>query len=563
MEATLSNTESIAGRLAPLDEKRGLVAPWWLWVFAAMLCACVGLLVYQIQTAWMETHSQIPDPATYTLSAIRVAEEVAREGRWVVAWQQVVHNPLNPLRLIPLVLLAPRALIHPLGHLCTTVPMLYVFIALLGATAFRRSGSAVYACCCMMTGCAVPGLYNGTWGLGPFWLDLPAGLLIAAAGLALLNSDGLRRLSWCALAALLISWAALSRYVAGVYGFFVCGPVIAAYFIGRLRSGESWKECSVPILLMGGMIAAFAGWFVVGHYSAVSTQYAIYGFGNKGMLGSFQFTISSLEKFLSPQFAALLVVPAVLNLVLAIRAGGNIGSLAIQWWFPAAVVAFLTISCEVGEAAHGTFYAVPLLVLAALLPAPSVYPSPWALRLLGPGVAVISLYLSFGVAHSTYERGIHPAPVAKAIKESELKLGRAIADQGARLVWVPYFDECDTIVTVETFAKFGVLLGRAPHESRFTVHESYWKGYHPDRSVAQVASEVFENATGDIDIAIVPQDPARALALADNDYSREVIRQMTDKVPADPNWKRIFEVESPRFGLLAGYRNQNRLRTPH
>lgn len=533
--------------------------PVGILLLAAMLAGLVGFTVFTIQSAWLETHSQVPDPASYSLRAAMLYERIATEGRLAVAWHQLVRNSLNPMRVVPLVLFAPQALAHPLGQLCTVIPMLFAFVSLFGLTVYRRCGSFGYACACMIAGCAVPGFYNGTWGLGPFWLDLPAGLLIAAAALALLNSNELRDLRWVSLFAVLISWAALSRYVAGVYAFCVCAPVLACYLWSRFRSGESWKTSLLPIGIIGAIVIGLAGYFVIGHYSAVSSLYAAYGFGNKGMWGSFLFTVTSVQTFMTTPYLVMLAVAAVLQIAMGVRSWNEVRLLAIQWWLPVAVVAFLSISCEVGEAKHGTLYAAPLLVIAALVPPGR--PIRWESAVppvASIGIAACSIYLSFGVAHSTYMRGIRPAAAAKAQRDAELAVGKAIIDQGRGLAWMPYYDENDEIVTLEAFHKYHVMIVRGSHRTRFSIHESYLTTDHPKQTPEEMAPAIYDFATADLDVAVVPANPASALAAANNPYSRELIQYFAAKLPADSDWQRAFEVSDPRFGMLVGYRNRTR-----
>src|SRR5262245_62023747 len=235
-------------------------------VAAALLTALLGIVTLGIERTYLWNFPNFYDPVEYSFHNARLHERLAREAPLSVAWQEWTRNPRNPLRTVPLILLAPDLLARPVGHMATTLPALFVFLLMLGITVWRRTGSMPYALAGMSVACAVPGLFDPTIGLAANWLDLPASLLMGAASLCLLSSNGARDVRWLVAFAALASMAALSRYVAAAFVLFQAGPILASYLVVRWRhERDVARALLVPVASIGLVIAVLCGPFLLSH----------------------------------------------------------------------------------------------------------------------------------------------------------------------------------------------------------------------------------------------------------------------------------------------------------
>lgn len=544
-------------------------------VMAILLTGILAAVVLSFQARWLESHSYFYDPATYQLQAARLSIEVQKVGRATPFWREVVHNPTNPLRTLPLIASAPDLLAHPVGHLATALPMLLVFVTLLGVTILHRTRSVPYALGAMFAAVCVPGLIQPKQGMGAYWLDLPAGFLVAAAALALMNSDGLRARRWVATFAVLVSCAALSRYVAGVYAFMACAPLIAYYCARRVWEKERFSvACLQPLALMALIVAVLAGPFVMGHFREITSNYAEFGYGHKSAAGSLQFTIRSILEFMSlwgvrftpsqafdflssNRYMVLLLAVGSVNIIVATRSSAGLRENLLQWWLPVSVVAFLTASREVGEASYATLYAVPLLLIAALVPAAGARAANPALPVFMGLILTLGGVVSARKAMLMVELQIaKPYAADVAQKRCDVAMAGALQSlQPSSLKWETYFDEYSPLVNLESFYRFGTLPPAIGSDLKFHTHQSYWQTIFRGQTPGQVCETLYANAARELDLAVICEDVTRAASKADNPYTSAAARYFSQKVPSDGRWQREFEVQTPGFGTVVGYRN--------
>ncbi len=542
-------------------------ARWAVWLAALLLTGATGFALVWIESEWVRTRPFFFDPASYQILNIHLAGGVRDYGRWPVVWYELTHNAVNPLRTIPLVLCAPELLAHPLGHLGTSLPMLAIFLGLLGTLSLRRSGSLLMALAAMLGAVAVPHLYDPLRGLGAYWLDLPAGYLIGAGALALLLSEEGRKRWWLAAFAVLIAAAHLSRYVAGAYAFCACAPLLAWFSWKRLRAGEGWRAAVwQPLGLVGLIVMLTAGWFLLGEMKVNMSGYGDFGYGTRPMLGSLKFTLVSIGSFLEGQKYLGLLVFAALLLPMICGAGANENSggppwerLLLQWWLPISVVAFLTLTCLVGEAAHATLYAIPLLTIAAFVPTAPFRPKFSRLGFVfALGLAAAASMIASTAAKQAYQMAARPTPTEREEKASDAALADAISREGDHLMWVTYYDEQTQLLNLECFYRAGRLMQPATGDVRFNVHESYWRAIFPGMSPEEVSHRLLANARQKVDLAVVCADPALVEAVSDNPFSAQAARYFSEQLADSPEWQRVFALPVPRFGTVIGYRNSLR-----
>ena len=159
-------------------------------------------------------------------------------------------------------------------------------------------------------------------------------------------------------------------------------------------------------------------------------------------------------------------------------------------------------------------------------------------------------------AMRSYERATHPTPEVRAQKAFDIALARALALEGGSLTWIGYFQEYAWIPTMEAFYNHGAFPLPAGG-GFFEDHEALWRGHYPGLSPLEVSDQVYAATNRWVDIAVVLDDPSRIEnnGYTDNDFSRTVAHRMSERIRIDADWRRVFAVESPRYGTLVGYRN--------
>ena len=70
----------------------------------------------------------------------------------------------------------------------------------------------------------------------------------------------------------------------------------------------------------------------------------------------------------------------------------------------------------------------------------------------------------------------------------------------------------------------------------------------------QVALEIYTQIARWVDVVVVFDDPAQAQGRFVTPYAETVARTMAEKVRGSGQWTKVFTVDNPVHGNLAGYR---------
>ncbi len=536
--------------------------------WALFLTAVMGAITIHIERTYFEHYSYFFDPISYSFYNARLYTRLADENRLSLVLQEWLNNPRHPLRTIATLLFAPRLLASPIGHMATALPMLFIFLSLLGRTIYVRCQHALYAAACMLLFCAIPVMFYPVLGLGAFWADLPASFLVAGAALCLLNSSEARNLKWLVGFAVLASLAALSRYVAAAYVFVACAPVLLLYLVQRARQeGSVIRNVLTPVAVIAVCIGVLAGYFLIAHYNFNIHYYTVFEYTHgQNIFASLASVMRSMLLFFGAQGLVVLAALALVNGFLFWKfTTRNWGDLLVSLWLAVAEIFLLVVGIREAGADHVAIYAVPLIAFAVASPASFMYATTDQETLLRRWLTMLACALIFiGVlgagraAWVNYQYAKHPSRDFQEQKAFDVVLGEAIHREGGALVWIAYFQEYAWIPSMETFYRHGELPLPAGG-GFFEDHESMWKGRFPGLSPAEVSERVYANTCQWVDVAVVFDDPAQADANSymDNPYSRAVAKNVAEQVRTNPQWTRAFVVESTRYGTLVGYRNRD------
>ena len=540
---------------------------------ALLVTTAIGFIVLLIQEQYFQNHPLPFDHVAYVLRYATLYTQTVSEPAWSVAWREWGGHIRGPGLFAPLVLFAPELLSHRFGYLVLFLPIFFFFLLLLGWFVYRRTKSTPYAILCIVFFSAFPGLYLPAFGLGAFWLDLPVSYLVASAGICLLLSEMGRNLRWLAAFAIFSGFAIVSRFVSVFYLVGMLGPIFLYYLVRMGISDKSANPSLRAFTLVGAIVALIAAYPALKLMPSLVEWHLSVGAVHHGLEATFYEFVIKLGRYTDGWG-----LPVVLGGVLLI----NLMFLG-DWkrWKEQGGLLWLGISFPllllfvIQSAAHEqvALYAVPTAFLLCVTPLPWRRNLDWRLsRMILTKMILASFVIFIGITIGAYKTWIStekelfsPHPYFPEAKKLSLELGKAIGDQGDRIVWNGYFGQFAGQVSMESFYATGNLPLFAGEDEFFhdKIHPmDMWKYTFPDMTPRQVAEDVYKRTGKLVDVAVVYADPNnikpkyQSLELI-GEYTREVARYMAKTIAADPRWKKIFVLEDTIYGPLAGYRNLN------
>lgn len=526
-------------------------------VAALALTALGGWAAYRVDASYFKHHSFFFDPVSYQFRNARLSEQIRADGRWATALDEWLHNDRFPLRTIPLILLAPGLLAKPQGHMATLLPALAVFLALLGWIIWRRSGSLAYAIAGMALFASIPGFYDPRAGLGVYLLDLTAAFWCGAAIICLLQWDDGGRSGWLAAFAVFASFAALSRYVAAGYLLVMAGPVLAEILWRRRReAGRLFQAVVKPLLLTASLVAVLAGYYLLAHFRDTMDFYAAYGYNlDSGLASSARAAWRFFTSYLGCKLLLFLLALLLANLLCGKGGGRNWSRLAALCWMTLAHPLFLILVLGMASHAQAAVYTLCPMFLLVLAPWPERkrLTSKTIMAFAAAGILLVSAYQGLASVRANLAQAQTAAAMARRQKAMDQRLGKLLALQGDRLVWLALFDEYSWPPTMEAFFNHGKLPLPAGQDYFFSVHGSVWRGNFPGLSDQEICRQVSRNIHKYVDLVVVFHDPAQARRKLKNRTSAAVAQFMARTMQADPGWQRAFLLKDTPYGPLAGY----------
>ncbi len=541
---------------------RGLLSPSraaiLLLATSLLLTALGGWAAARVEAIYLKHHSFFFDPVSYQFRNARLSRQIAVDGRLATAWSEWLNNDRFPFRTVPLVLLAPKLLEEPLGYLATALPALAVFLALLGWFLWRRYGSPAYAAAGMVLFASIPGLYDPHAGLGVYLLDLPAALWVGAALICLLQWNGRSRLAWLAAFAGFASLAALSRYVAAGYLLVMAGPVLLGMLWRRWRErGDLFQSVIKPLALVAAILGILAGYYLVAHFKGTMEFYATYGYNlDSELYRSARATWRFFTSYLGYRYFVLLALIFLANVLCGKRDQPGNRWLAALAWMALAHPLFLILVLGMGSHAQAAVYTLCPLFLLVLAPYPERerLSSPRVMALAAVAIILFSAWQGVSSARANMRQARVTTTLARQHKSMDRRLGKLLARQGDRLVWLALFDEYSWPPTMEAFFNQRKLPLPAGQDYFFSVHGSVWRGNFPGLDRSSISRLVYRNIKRYVDLVLVFRDPSRARRELKNQTSAAVARFVAQTCRNDPGWKEVFRLEVTPYGPLVAYR---------
>ena len=524
------------------------------------LTATVGWITIKTQLLFLKNFPHFFDPVNYLYHNAVLSLRLAEENRFSLALSEWLANGRHPLRTVPLILFSPRLLTHPLGHLATSLPVFSIFLALLGLTIYSRTKNMIYAIGSISIFCALPGIYDLRYGLGAYWLDVTAALLMGSAVLCIINASEAKSIKWLLGFSIFASLTVLSRYSAAGYLAFTCLPIFIYCLLIRWQNEKNFfKGVLLPLGGMSLIIAVLAGYYLIAHLKENIRYYSFFGYGlrNGDIALAVKFMIPLVYSFFSRPLIILLTAAAIIHFVGFYRRGakGREG-LLVSLWLACAVILFQIAVLRVHSNKIQFIYAIIPLFVSLISPT-VIRQTAFSRRCLTwLGVLFMAASVLFGgrTVFRRYQQANFPSYEYQEQKKLDIALAEALAQERRGIVWNAYFDEYSEIPSMESFYRFKKLpLPAGPQF--FTIHRVYWERFYPGLTPEQVSRRVYENTQKWVHVAVVFEDPSSAEKQFDNGYSREVAKYVAETIARDPNWKKIFTLQSSRYGPLTAYRN--------
>lgn len=539
------------------------------WQFWAPLAVCTSITVWLlvassiVETKYLQNYGHFLDPAAYYYQNIECFRRLHQEGLLSALCTELTQNAKSPGRTIPYLLFGPQLLVHPLGHLATTAPALWLFLALLIHTVRARTKSLLFASAAATTFAAVPFLYDARWGLAAYWLDMASALSMGCSALCLINYTLNRKSSWLLACCALASITATFRYTAGYYmlAFLaVALPVALLPLLGQRKNRPELMH-SLAACLIGGLPGLT---FLVGfladnraHYNACG-----YAFG-ASLMQSFMWTFRAVQQLLSDPLIILLGSFTAISLgsaIAGISKDGGAKSISrgradaflqacLSVWLPLSIFSFVCLVVRAIDGYHPLFYFAPALVISAFCAFPPIR-SKFLNRSLSVSLIAAAIVSAGNAFASSLYLARHPYPFQVLHRQAEVAIIRAIVK--TRALNFVEFDEETLMPQVEAFLNYGHFCSFPP--KLFSVHKSYLQFFYPRQTPESAAQSAYRYLKQEVALVAVFDDAQRPLRTPcfDNEFSSTIAAAVSKLVATDPHWRLVQKVNSPK-GMLAIY----------
>lgn len=539
------------------------------WQFWAPLAVCTSITLWLlfassiVETKYLQHYGHFLDPAAYYYQNIECFRRFQQDGLLSALCSELTQNAKSPGRTIPYLLFCPQLLVHPLGHLATTGPVLWLFLALLMHTVRARTKSLLFATAAAATFAAIPFLYDARWGLAAYWLDTASALSMSCSALCLINYISDRKISWLLACCALASITATFRYTAGYYMLAFLAVALPVALLPLLRQRENRPKLihTAAACMIGGLPGlTFLFGFLAdnrAHYNACG-----YAFG-ASLTQSVMWTLRAAQQLLSDPLIILLGSFTVISLCSAfagMRKNGEAKSISrgrsdlclqacLSLWLPLSIFSFVCLVVRAIDGYHPLFYFGPALIVSAFCAFPLTR-SQFLNKSLSVSLIVAAVASAASAFASSLYLARHPYPYQVLHRQAEVAIVSAIVKTRA-LKFVEFDDET-LMPQVEAFLNYGHFCSFPP--KLFSVHKSYLQFFYPQQTPELAAQSAYRYLRQEVSLVAVFDDAHQPLRTPcfDNDYSATVASVVSNQVATDPHWQLVQKVNSPK-GMLAIY----------
>jgi hypothetical protein len=475
------------------------------------------------------------DSAASRMYAVKLSETRRTEGLGAALREVLAtRDSLEPtVRL----LVAPASLRSLRGHLVTCVPLLVLFLTLVAALVWERSGSPLLAVVATLLLPCFAFVHDPMFGFADYWRESSATWLLGSAVACWLWSDDLRRRGWGTACGVLLAALVMTRTVAGVYGAVVLAPLVARV-LPHVLGARADVVRRGRLLRMVAYAAAGAAVTALLVGAKLYTYYFVTGWS----YGTRQEVLAYLAaQVLDRAGLGLLVVAVVVAAARTLRPEGLPGRL----WVDAV---WLLVGIPLVVAASGGFYhstaalATPLCVLAgalALAASRGARPAV-ALALLVAAVAASAAQVALVRRQAT-----RAAEAFAPTRRFYQRLTRSLLRPDPSVRYGFLFDAVETIFVNTAFFDRGVW--PTGTVSYHTVMDSYYRQHFPGLDAPGAARRNLDAVNARVGTRAAafctPADVARNLPT--QPFAREAGSLASAALRDDPRWKALRRFDAP------------------
>jgi hypothetical protein len=450
------------------------------------------------------------------------------------------ENHRDPIRTLPLILLAPKLLSSPMGHLLTAVPMLFSFLFLIAVITYKRTHSLLFSI--LSAGLILPlnGIYSPVLGFGDYWLDLPASFAMGSAALSLLQYGIKFDRRWLMLFGCFFSITATARFSAAFYLLTFAGVVLLLYFVQQLKDAYRSKSSIAKSALLLALTTAPGLAFLLTNILGVSSYYSTYGYAfNSTVFQSLSWTWLAVRYYFGTAVIGSLLLIWIAGGFLALKEKRTRTYFLLNAWLPISQIVFLCLIVKAVDGVHPVLYLVPALLVVAS--AGIKFDGTRAKKIAC--IVLILIEVAFGVVN--FQTNMHlaksPPPDAIVNKISDRQIAKCIVDN--KIKSFAQFDVETLNPVLEAFFASDWCCHEQPF---FSIHESYLKGANPGLSPVQVAELIYRKTMSEAQMIAIHHDAAniKLSTAINNEYSRTLAAYMTQHVPNNNHWTFVRAVNT-------------------
>lgn len=500
------------------------------------------------------------DSASYRMQAVRLHETLKSKGMAHALRQslQAKDSVDMTLRLI----LAPRFLLHPYGHLVVLLPFMSVFILLAGWYVFTRTNSLLLSIATFALLFAFPFIYDPYMGIADYWKDNLATWLLGSAAVAWLLSNMLAERRWAFLCSLFLGLLVMQRTAAAVYAGMLFLPLFLWAIYQRLRLDGPRQALArigvfvAPATLLSGLLAVIQWQQLYKYYFVVG-----YAYGTPALIA--QYLAHPIHELGLPPIVvvAVICVMYLLYLISGSSRKQQRDEIIVASW----LVVGLPLVVILSSGFYFGFYAVwPVLLivlLATLIPRSlSITNS----RLFALVLLIVASASSVFQYHISVAKGRLLAESRVGQRKLHQDVANIIAAQPEPRSYGLFFDEDEGPFFNHVFFDHGILL--PPPAGYMSVHDTYYRAEFGDLTAQEIIDlniRNLEQQAGAIAVAFCePKDILKQpLFLSDRQlFSSDeqplaipVAIALNDYLLQSPRWRAISRLNSP-FGCLYAYK---------
>jgi hypothetical protein len=528
-----------------------------LFLVSFVLASVLTYWLYQQQEKYFETHPYFYDGATYQTQHIELAQKAEKEGFFSAFVHNILHNPKQPLRP-GILLLFPQLLKNTIGYILLLIPMLTWFFNRLACLILLRTKHLPTALLSALIFTSFGVIYDPFLGLGGYWLDFFAGILLSCAIIEFRFFELKQEKKYLIHTGFFLAMCGLSRYEAYLYEFVVLGPVLLSGIISR--TAEKIQDKIKLLGLVAMPLIVFSAFHILKHMSFIYDYNTKLNYGlGKDLKDSIWYIRTGLLKLANPGFIFLLLILPIWGFIQnfknktpnsvkdIIKGGWMCLSMPLLW--------SLVMGISGTGANYFMLFVFPVFIVSVLgwWPLPS---SP--ARSMTIGLIALGIFFSLEQVYSYHKSSsLTNLKVQNTLMIQDGFISSNTLVEGANVA--PLFTEDTHPLYLRIYSKTGTL--PPPVDSLvFSFHTNYYPANYETENPDTLCILITDFLKRKVNYTIALENPQ--IADTSSQYTEKLPRIMAAKLSESvlsdtAGWKKIHSFPSILFGNLIILQNRN------